>query len=204
MNKKENQFWTRSRQVRTSLIALLAAIFMGGSLSELTAQRSGVLAANSSYQQTLYCASDDERRNYCAVDTRGGVRLVRQRSGSACTQGRTWGYDRNTIWVDRGCRADFEIGNGDSSGNRGRGRGRGGDNGNYGRDGNGETQTFYCESGDGKRHWCKEGIGGEVRLVNQRSGSSCVQGRTWGQDRAGVWVDRGCRADFEVTQRYRR
>lgn len=73
---------------------------------------------------------------------------------------------------------------------RGRGRGR-------------EVQKFYCESGDGKIHWCHEGIGGRVRLVRERKGR-CIEGRTWGQGRNGVWVDRGCRADFEVTKRYRR
>jgi len=26
-----------------------------------------------------------------------------------CVFNRTWGYDRDRIWVDRGCRADFEI-----------------------------------------------------------------------------------------------
>ncbi|HZS05000.1 MAG TPA: DUF3011 domain-containing protein [Blastocatellia bacterium] len=60
------------------------------------------------------------------------------------------------------------------------------------------VETVYCESGDGKRHWCSEGIGGRVSLVRQRSGSRCTQGRTWGVDRAGIWVDRGCRADFEI------
>lgn len=55
------------------------------------------------------CSSDDGRRSYCDADTRGGVRLVRQRSGSACRLDETWGYNRRGIWVDRGCRADFEV-----------------------------------------------------------------------------------------------
>jgi hypothetical protein len=63
------------------------------------------------------------------------------------------------------------------------------------------VQTFYCESGDMKRHWCSEGLSGTVRLVRQKSDAPCIQGRTWGRDRGGVWVDRGCRADFEVTRR---
>ena len=44
------------------------------------------------------------------VNTNGGVRLIRQRSDADCVYARTWGYDRNGIWVDRGCRADFEVG----------------------------------------------------------------------------------------------
>ena len=74
------------------------------------------------------------------------------------------------------------------------GRGRDRDD----RDLNRPVQTVYCESGDMKRHWCSEGIGRNVRLLRQRSEARCVQGRTWGVDRSGIWVDRGCRADFEV------
>lgn len=65
-------------------------------------------------------------------------------------------------------------------------------------DRNRPVQTVYCESGDMKRHWCSEGIGRRVTLIRQRSDARCVQGRTWGVDRSGIWVDRGCRADFEV------
>ena len=66
----------------------------------------------------------------------------------------------------------------------------------YDRD-RGNVQTVYCESGDNRRHWCSEGINARVRLIRQRKGR-CIEGRTWGVDRAGIWVDRGCRADFEV------
>jgi hypothetical protein len=71
-------------------------------------------------RQSIYCASDDGRRRTCPVNTGGGVRLVNQRSGSACVQGRTWGFNRNSIWVDRGCRADFEVGRGRGDGPNGR------------------------------------------------------------------------------------
>jgi hypothetical protein len=58
---------------------------------------------------TVSCNSDDGHRHNCEVDTRNGVRLLKQNSGSPCEQNRTWGYDRRSIWVDRGCRADFEV-----------------------------------------------------------------------------------------------
>jgi Protein of unknown function (DUF3011)/YMGG-like Gly-zipper len=64
--------------------------------------------------QLIYCASDDMRRHTCPINTSGGVRLAHQKSGSACVQGRTWGFNRNSIWVDRGCRGDFEVGRGSS------------------------------------------------------------------------------------------
>ncbi len=59
--------------------------------------------------QTVVCASDDMQRHSCPADTRGGVLLSRQLSDAACTQGSTWGYDSNGIWVDQGCRAEFEV-----------------------------------------------------------------------------------------------
>jgi hypothetical protein len=87
-----------------------------------------------------------------------------------------------------------------STGGFGRGRDdRGRDDRNRDdRDPNRPVQTVYCESGDMRRHWCSEGIGRRVTLLRQRSEVRCVQGRTWGVDRSGIWVDRGCRADFEV------
>ena len=61
------------------------------------------------YGQTITCSSNDGKRNFCNADTRGGVRLTRQISGSACVQGQTWGFDNRSIWVDRGCRAEFSV-----------------------------------------------------------------------------------------------
>jgi hypothetical protein len=49
-------------------------------------------------------------RNFCNANTSQGVRIIRQRSDSDCIYNRTWGYDRSRIWVDGGCRADFQIG----------------------------------------------------------------------------------------------
>ena len=57
----------------------------------------------------ITCASNDNRRVHCDADTRNGVSLVEQHSDRACREGSTWGYDRRGIWVDRGCRADFEV-----------------------------------------------------------------------------------------------
>jgi len=58
---------------------------------------------------TITCASDDGQRVYCDADTRGGVRLVRQISGSRCDEGSTSGRDSRGIWVDAGCRAEFDV-----------------------------------------------------------------------------------------------
>jgi hypothetical protein len=146
----------------------------------------GIISAGAALgQRTITCSSDNGGRNFCSADTRRGVELIRQRSGSPCIQGRTWGWDRQGIWVDRGCRADFALG-------------RGGEGYRPGRPGRPVVQTITCSSDNGKRNWCPNPMNGEVRLIRQRSGSPCRRGSTWGTQPGSIWVDRGCRADFEI------
>ena len=61
------------------------------------------------------CASRNRDRNDCPMDTRGGVRLVQQLSETQCRQGSNWGYDRDSVWVDRGCAGRFSS-RGDAGG----------------------------------------------------------------------------------------
>jgi len=60
------------------------------------------------------------------------------------------------------------------------------------------AQTVSCSSDDGHRHYCPADTRGGVRLLKKRSDAACNQGYSWGFDRGGVWVDRGCRADFAI------
>jgi hypothetical protein len=162
-------------------------------------------------QQTLTCSSDNGNRQYCGADTRGGVTLAKQRSGSPCIQGRTWGYDKRGVWVDRGCRADFIVGSSNGyrpgggyrpgNGYPGSGRpGYGPGNGRpgYGPGGQPYIQNLTCSSDNGKRNWCAVQRNGDVRMVRQRSGSRCTRDYSWGVQPGSVWVDHGCRADFEI------
>ncbi len=56
------------------------------------------------------CESRDNRRNYCPANLRhASVDIDRQLSNTACRFGRNWGWDRNGIWVNDGCRAVFAI-----------------------------------------------------------------------------------------------
>lgn len=140
------------------------------------------------YNVSIYCSSDDMHRRSCYTGQHGAVRLIKRHSEADCIEGRSWGHDPRGIWVDRGCRADFEVVVGGYSANA-----------NYGPDWNsGTVSALYCASDNGKRHYCTAETRWGVRLVKQRSGSPCTQGSTWGYDRNGIWVDRGCRADFEV------
>ena len=61
------------------------------------------------YHRTLRCESDRGRRKECAIPRDARVRLADRLSDSPCIQGRTWGFSRNQIWVDDGCRAVFEV-----------------------------------------------------------------------------------------------
>jgi len=61
-------------------------------------------------------------------------------------------------------------------------------------------QSFKCESNNGRRNYCGNYGEGQVRLDRQISGSPCVEGQTWGVDRNGLWVDRGCRAYFAIRE----
>jgi hypothetical protein len=158
-------------------------------LAALSAIALSAVAVPAAKAQTITCSSDNGRRNYCPADTRGGVQMVRQRSGSPCTQGSTWGFDRRGIWVDRGCRADFVI-NRYAPGRPGRP--------GYGPGRPPTGQTITCSSDNGRRNYCAADTRRGVQLVRQRSDARCTQGYSWGYDRRGIWVDRGCRADFVV------
>ncbi len=74
-----------------------------------------LLGATAAQASTITCESKGGAYRSCSVDTRNGVRLSRQLSSQGCWQNDTWGYDRNRIWVDRGCRAEFQVGNQNSS-----------------------------------------------------------------------------------------
>jgi hypothetical protein len=64
----------------------------------------------------------------------------------------------------------------------------------------GSNQSLVtCESNNGKRKYCSIGDPRQsVEMVRQISNSPCVRGQTWGNDNGGIWVDRGCRAQFRV------
>jgi hypothetical protein len=58
--------------------------------------------------------------------------------------------------------------------------------------------NITCSSNDGNRKYCGKYNPSQVSLSKQISGSPCVQGKSWGVDGNGLWVDRGCRATFTI------
>ena len=59
-------------------------------------------------------------------------------------------------------------------------------------------QTVRCDSNDNRYRQCAADTRRGVRLLRQYSKTACVEGRNWGYDRSGVWVDGGCRAEFAL------
>lgn len=147
---------------------------------------------NDGYDQgPVRCESIKGRTQQCPLQ--GRARLVRQISGSPCVEGETWGQARNGVWVTQGCRAEFIA-----EGGRG-GHGNGGGWGNNGGGwGGGRGQVITCDSNDHRLQRCNVSVRRDARLVRQTSRTACVEGRTWGWDRDGVWVNGGCRGEFQV------
>ena len=59
-------------------------------------------------------------------------------------------------------------------------------------------RTITCESRGFDVTRCNVGVRGGVRLVRKLSSAGCERGRSWGYDDRGVWVSRGCRAQFAL------
>ncbi|RRU75671.1 DUF3011 domain-containing protein [Stenotrophomonas maltophilia] len=53
-----------------------------------------------------------------------------------------------------------------------------------------------CESQFNKTAQCP--IEGPMRLVKQKSVTTCIEDQNWGWDRRGIWVSDGCRGEFRV------
>ena len=122
------------------------------------------------------CESRDNRLTRCPASTYGGVRLARQISDSPCIFDRTWGWDTQGIWVNEGCRAEFMAGTSETLSRR----------------------TIVCESQSNRRNLCPADTRFGLDLVRQLSDAPCIRNQTWGEDRDGIWVDQGCRAEFAV------
>jgi len=163
--------------------------------------------------------SKDGRYHSVRVSTGGYVRLVRTLSDAPCREGRNWGYDNGRIWVDDGCRAVFAFGREDrrddqwNNGNWNNGRwdndrrddrrddgrwnnGRWNDNQRW----NNYSVVVRLQSRNGHRD-SKSIANRDARIVRRLSDTPCREGYNWGRTPGRIWVDDGCRADFEVWTR---
>jgi hypothetical protein len=120
------------------------------------------------------CESSDGHRKTCGKNLYGNADLIRQLSSTACRENVSWGLRSGSIWVDKGCRGVFRVG--ESAG----------------------RYSTTCGSENGRRQQCPwDGKRGKPVLLESLSKSPCTEGRSWGYDKKqGLWVDEGCRARF--------
>ena len=212
--------------MRKPVCALAALTLSLGAASAASAQNAVPLAAavesvamtqyNSGWQPgpgwdrdiDVRCGSAGYNYNMCQVDTGRGsrVNLVQQISKTACIEGRNWGWNRAGVWVDGGCDGVFRVQR-RWSGNPPPGPGPGPGPGGGWKPGPGWDQTInvHCYSANYVYNMCQvdTGRGSRVFVGRQISKTPCVEGRTWGWNRAGVWVDGGCEAVFTIERRWR-
>jgi hypothetical protein len=128
------------------------------------------------------CASKDERYRECQLPIDGRARLVKRKSDAPCIEGSSWGQKGDRVWVDRGCRATFEVVRGGGGG------------------GGGGSRTVECRSDGGRYRECGIPRGYGVRLAQDFTSGKCRTPGSWGSRDGVVWVNHGCKARFELTR----
>lgn len=136
-------------------------------------------AAKAGEGMRFRCETGSSQQRYCKVDTSDGITLVKQLSRIPCMQGRNWDYDRHGVWVSHRCGAEFVTGR---QADRVLAQG----------------PLVRCESQANRIERCAADTRNGVRLARQLSASDCVENLDWGHDDNGIWVARGCRAEFRV------
>jgi hypothetical protein len=133
--------------------------------------------------QTVRCESKNGSYRECRKMYSGSVYLARQLSSQNCVEGRSWGQNSKSIWVNGGCRAEFASRNGNGNGNW---------NGSGG-------YSVTCSSYNGKYKTCAwDRNRGTPRLIDHISGR-CNERYDWGYDsNRGIWVANNCSARFGV------
>ena len=137
-----------------------------------------ILPLFASADTLLRCESDGFRHE-CRFYGPADVSISRQLSRAGCVEGRSWGVSGNHVWVDHGCRGEFFIAQ--------RSVARG-------------NASILCES-NGRREFCRADTSYGVHIARQLSRAGCVEGRTWGYNNNGIWVDSGCRGEFTLGNR---
>jgi hypothetical protein len=159
----------------------------GASGDDLTSSADQTLAQDGPTTTTrVSCASQLFQRRECGVDTQGGhivdARITQDMSNPPflCRQGDSNGFTPNSVWVNHGCSAEFEVTIQLPAPVE-------------------EREQIRCVS-DGHYVLCNSSLTDihRGRLIRQESGARCQEGDSYGFYQDAVWVDRGCRGVFEV------
>jgi len=154
----------------------------------------GMFALALAAQRVKVESNDGRYKRYRTnIDRSDEVILVNRLSSSSCNRGKDWGYDSGGIWVDNGCRAIFEI--------RRRNSGGGGSGGSGSWNDRPDKRIRLESTNDWRKRYNSDRDLRSVKLARTISDRPCVLNRTWGWDRRQVWVDGGCRADFDLYYR---
>lgn len=148
---------------------------------------------------TVSCHSNGREFKRCNVGPWDDAVLVREDSRTRCVRGENWDLDRIAIWVSDGCRGVFaEVRRRVQRDYRDRRPARPRPRAvadSWNRD-----IRFACASRNQRYQFCTVDVGphGLVEMEKQESRADCVLDQSWGWNRAGIWVDKGCRAKFVV------
>jgi hypothetical protein len=174
-----------NKLIAFAVTALVAAAGCAQTADDIGSSTDQAFSASITRTQVT-CQSWNYQYATCDVSTNGGrivdIRVIHQISTpqGACNEGQSYGIrSDSSIWVDHGCRADFELTiQSQSSG------------GEY----------VSCASNNFQYTVCPTDIQDitDVRLVHQDSQSACIQGNSYGYKDNAVWVDHGCRGTFQV------
>jgi DUF3011 family protein len=121
------------------------------------------------------------RREECRVPAGASIRLIRQVGSEPCRLNDTYGQGPEYIWVDKGCRGEFEVVTAGGGGGPG-------------------SNRIVCASSLNTRRQCAIPPGAQARLIRQMSEVQCRTNQNWGVGPDFVWVTRGCSGEFEVTR----
>lgn len=160
-------------------------------------------------ESPVYCASDDKKEARCAMPWRDSV-LLQQMSRAPCDEGVSWGIEPHGVWVRNGCRGTFisieryrsdrayGIPVPDDRQRRDDFR-ESDDSADPRKDSRYGRLIVRCESHDRARRYCGSNIRSwDVKIFRELSSTRCVHGYNWDVAGGRIWVDSGCKADFEV------
>lgn len=131
----------------------------------------------------VICGSPGGTYRECRVGSGGSIELVSEQSENRCFEGTTWGTrSGGVVWVDRGCSGVFRI---------------------YAPEAREQNtkitlRTVTCESADGTRRHCPAESKHGIAIAKRMGEAACVLDETWGFDDEGIWVDKGCSAQFAL------
>ena len=148
----------------------------------------GVLLSSAAVGQTVTCGGREDREYRCRVETSHGVTLLQDTGRVRCIRGYTWDYGEGEIWVAGGCAGTFALTSRAPIAWQEEQVPQGG-------------YLISCEAAAGQMVYCAEMPQVIAELVRQTGDARCQEEKSWGVDALGLWVAKGCAADFLVQQR---